>query len=70
MKILKSIRMFGILSLVCLVALSMASAASAAPDVCRVLPVDASPGDIITVTLNIALEIGLIPIHLEHLTHL
>jgi hypothetical protein len=58
MKMLKSIKMFGILSLVCLVTLSMISAAAAVGDsnVCRDLPVSANPGDTITVTLDITLD--------------
>ncbi|MCM1988045.1 hypothetical protein, partial [Methanococcoides seepicolus] len=57
MKMLKSIKMVGILSLVCLVTLSMISAAAAAdPNVCRDLPVSANPGDTITVKLDITLD--------------
>jgi hypothetical protein len=58
MKISKNIKMFGILSLVCLLTFSMISAAAAAPNVCRDLPVSANPGDTITVTLGITLDGG------------
>jgi hypothetical protein len=56
MKIAKTIKMFGILSLVCLVTLSMISAAAANPTVCRELPISANPGDTITVELNLELD--------------
>jgi hypothetical protein len=56
MKIAKTIKMFGILSLVCLVTLSMISAAAANPTVCRELPISANPGDTITVELNMELD--------------
>ncbi len=53
MKISKITKLLGIFSLVCLVTLSMISAAAAAPDVCRTLPDTAIPGDTITVILDI-----------------
>ena len=56
MKIAKTIKLFGILSLVCLVTLSMISAAAANPTVCRELPISANPGDTITVELNMELD--------------
>jgi hypothetical protein len=55
MKISKTIKLFGILSLVCLMTLSMVSAASA-HNVCRELPVSAIPGETITVELNMILD--------------
>ncbi|MCM1985721.1 PGF-pre-PGF domain-containing protein [Methanococcoides seepicolus] len=55
MKIPKSIKLFGILSLVCLMTLSMVSAA-ADLNVCRDLPTSANPGETITVTLDITLD--------------
>jgi hypothetical protein len=58
MKISKNIKMFGILSLVCLLTFSMISAAAAAPNVCRELPVSANPGDTITVILDITIDGG------------
>jgi hypothetical protein len=56
MKISKITKLLGIFSLVCLVTLSMISAAAAAPDVCRTLPDSAIPGEEITVTLDITLD--------------
>ncbi|WP_292487313.1 hypothetical protein, partial [Methanohalobium sp.] len=56
MEITKVFKLFGIMSFVCILALSIVSLASAQTDVCRDLPDTASPGDTITVNLDITLD--------------